>query len=256
MWLKLAVSHQRQKLLRSRLPTPLQHWFVYLMVCIMWDLFIKKIALYIPYLWKDSQCWKSLSCFNNWPVIRKYLIQQASQTSELQPLEEQTSSFDHHIWQPQTQRSGGFSDRDAGCQGWKMLRCQWYCFPMQCLSCLLTGAFDPDALAPFLLLLRPRAFSTWNRVHVLAVCLPWTRCAHFDIVTTWHPLIFTKWILTATVLCSKQHLSPESIWVLGREKEHLHCSGCQEKNLETLCSFPIAHVCLSCLLCLSISKVL
>lgn len=181
MWLKLAVSHQRQKLLRSRLPTPLQHWFVYLMVCIMWDLFIKKIALYIPYLWKDSQCWKSLSCFNNWPVTRKYLIQQASQTSELQPLEEQTSSFDHHIWQPQTQRSGGFSDRDAGCQGWKMLRCQWYCFPMQCLSCLLTGAFDPDALAPFLLLLRPRAFSTWNRGSCFSSLLALNKVCSF-----WH----------------------------------------------------------------------
>lgn len=71
---------------------------------------------------------------------------------------------------------------------------------MQRLSCLLTGAFDPDTLAPFLSLLRPHAFSIWNRVHVLAVGLPWTRCAHFDIVTSWCFLSFQSEFVTSTCL--------------------------------------------------------
>lgn len=135
--------------------------------------------------------------------------------SEEQPLAEQTSSFELHVWQPQTQRRDGFSDRDAGCQGWKMVRCQWCHFPMQRLSCLLTGAFDPDTLAPFLSLLRPHAFSIWNGVHVLAVGLPWTRCAHFDIVTLWCILSFQSEFVTSTVL------APSSIF-------HLRVPGCQE----------------------------
>lgn len=43
--------------------------------------------------------------------------------------------------------------------------------------------------------------------------------------------------------------------MLGREKEYLYFSVCQEL-LETLCSALIACVCLSCLLCPSVSKVL
>lgn len=99
----------------------------------------------------------------------------------------------------------------------------------------------------------PSPPGTWLMFSQLAC--PAQGMARFDIVTTWCLSSFQSEFVRVTVACSKQHLWPERVWGLGREKEHLYFCACQE-FLEHLRSLLIARVCLSCLPCPSISKIL
>lgn len=74
-WLNLAVTHWRQKFLKSQFLTRLQHCFAFLMMS--YGIFLSKIS----HPRKADHCWKSMWCFIDWPLTRKYLIQQASKPS-------------------------------------------------------------------------------------------------------------------------------------------------------------------------------